>query len=88
MASIKDLKNDLNNSFGEVIDAVLVHQAVNQNEDKKESSQLIDDIIDSFDQLIVEINRKDVENRAKHLKEVNKTVEQKLSEFIDRLNKL
>jgi len=88
MASIRDLKNDLNNTYGEVIDAVLVHQQVNNKEDKAESEQLIDDIIDSFDHFISEINRKDVDRRAKHLKAVKSDIEEKLNAFIERLNKL
>ncbi len=88
MASIRDLKNDLNNTYGEVIDAVLVHQQVNNKEDKAESEQLIDDIIDSFDHFISEINRKDVDHRAKHLKAVKSDIEEKLNAFIERLNKL
>lgn len=88
MASIKDLKDDLNNTYGEVIDAVLVHQAVNNAEDQKDSNQLVDDIIESFDGFITEINRKDVENRSKHLTAVKNSIESKLNDFIERLNKL
>lgn len=88
MGSIKNLKKDLNNVYGEIIDAVMIHQETISPEDQTKSEALIDDIIASFDDLVEKINDKSVENRAAHLKSVQKEIENQSNTFIERLNNL
>ncbi|MFN2261934.1 MAG: hypothetical protein ABR595_07730 [Psychroflexus sp.] len=88
MGSIKNLKKDLNNVYGEIIDAVMIHQETMVPEDQTKSEALIDDIIDSFDNLVAKINDKSVENRASHLKSVQQEIEKESNAFIERLNNL
>lgn len=88
MGSIKNLKKDLNNVYGEIIDAVMIHQETISPEDQTKSEALIDDIIASFDDLVEKINDKSVENRAAHLKSVQKEIENQSNIFIERLNNL
>lgn len=88
MASVKNLKKDLNNTYGAIIDGALIHQASTPKEDHKKSEALIDDVIADFDVIIADINKKDVENRSKHLKTVNQKMEDNANAFIERLNAL
>lgn len=89
MASIKQLKKDLNNRFGEIIDGALINQAAdNAEEAGSKTEELVDDIIEEFDNLIEQINKRDVEDRAKHLKSVEASMEKKADEFVEKLNKL
>ncbi|MFO7703032.1 hypothetical protein [Psychroflexus maritimus] len=88
MASIKQLKRDLNNAIGEVIEGTMIHQMVNSKEDSSKTDELIDDSIAAFDELISKINNKEVENRKKHLKKVNQDIDQKLGDLVERLNSL
>lgn len=88
MASVKNLKKDLNNTYGAIIDGALIHQVSIPQKDHKQSEELIDDVIASFDKVISEINKTDVDNKSKHLKEVNQTVESDTNTFIERLNAL
>ncbi|MCH8535402.1 MAG: hypothetical protein LAT51_10070 [Flavobacteriaceae bacterium] len=88
MASIKQLKRDLNNAIGEVIEGTMIHQMVNSKEDASKTDELIDDSINAFDELIAKINKKDVEDRKKHLKEVNQEIDEKLGKLVERLNSL
>lgn len=88
MASIKQLKRDLNNAIGEVIEGTMIHQMVNSKEDSSKTDELIDDSIAAFDELISKINNKEVEDRKKHLKEVNQEIDKKLGDLVERLNSL
>jgi len=88
MASIKQLKRDLNNAIGEVIEGTMIHQMVNSKEGSSKTDELIDDSIAAFDELISKINNKEVEDRKKHLKEVNQEIDKKLGDLVERLNSL
>jgi acyl-CoA reductase-like NAD-dependent aldehyde dehydrogenase len=88
MASIKNLKKDLNYVIGDIIEAVYIWEAVNQKFDSKEAEAIIDEAIAVFDELTESINNKSVEDRAKHLKSVKADLETKAKELVDKINAL
>ena len=87
MASIKNLKQDLNNAIGEIIEGSMLQQIVGDEESNKKADELVDESIAFFDEMISEINKK-VDNRKEHLKQVNQKIDSKLEELVNRLNKL
>jgi uncharacterized coiled-coil DUF342 family protein len=87
MASIKNLKQDLNNAVGEIIEGSMLQQIVGDEESNKKADELVDESIAFFDEMISEINKK-VDNRKEHLKEVNQKIDSKLEELVNRLNNL
>lgn len=88
MASIKNLKKDINYVMGDIIEAVYIWESVNQKHNSKESSKIIDGAIAAFDELIAAVNKKDVEDRKSHLKGVKATLETQAKGLIDEINKL
>ena len=88
MASIRNLKRDINNVLGDVIEAVYIVEASKGTEPTKEGSAIIDKAIDTFDTLIAKVNDTSVPNRRAHLKEVRNSLEKKATELVDRINKL
>ncbi|XLS28228.1 hypothetical protein ACJD0Z_13575 [Flavobacteriaceae bacterium M23B6Z8] len=88
MASIKNLKKDINNVLGDIIDAVYVWEISTQNYNDKKGNAIIDEAIAVFDELIAKVNDKTVENRQKHLKQVNEELEEKSQALVAKLNKL
>lgn len=88
MASIKDLKKDINYVLGDIIEAVYFWEASNNKKSSKEGSALIDDAIAIFDDLIEKVNTKKVESRSKHLKAVRIELEEKATGLVEKLNKL
>lgn len=88
MANKKNLKRDLNYVIGEIIEAVYVYQIANPKEDVQKSEAIIDEAIAAFDAFIVKINDREVENRGKHLKQVNTEIEVKAKELVEKLNAL
>ena len=88
MASIRDLKKDINNVLGDIIEAVYIVEGSQQMEGSKEGSAIIDKAIDTFDALIAKVNQKDVADRKAHLKEVRASLEKEATDLVGRLNKM
>ncbi|OUS19203.1 hypothetical protein A9Q93_02635 [Nonlabens dokdonensis] len=87
MASIRDLKQDINFVLGDIIEAALITQTVNP-EKTEASEKIVDDSIDTFDELIARVNDRKVENRKAHIKAVRADLETKGRALIERVNAL
>ncbi|WP_445385502.1 hypothetical protein ACT6NV_01415 [Robiginitalea sp. IMCC44478] len=88
MASIRNLKKDINNVLGDVIEAVYIVESTNNMEGSKEGSAIIDKAIDTFDSLIAEVNSKEIENKKKHFNTVRATLEKEARSLVDQINKM
>lgn len=88
MASVRGLKKDINNVLGDLIDAVYIVEAANENEVSKEGEKIIDGAISTFDELIAKVNQRDVENRKVHLKNVREELESRAKALVEKVNKL
>lgn len=88
MASIRDLKKDINYVLGDIIEAVYVWEATSKKSNSKEGSSIIDSAIKVFDDLIVKVNKKGVDNKQSHFKKVRVELEEKATGLIEKLNKL
>ncbi|MGB6153200.1 MAG: hypothetical protein WBG48_14545 [Pricia sp.] len=88
MASVRELKKDINNVLGDIIEAVYITDAANNKQDSKDGVAIIDEAIAAFDGLIADVNKKDVDNRAKHLKGVRKDLEKKAGDLVEKVNQL
>ena len=88
MASVRDLKKDINYVLGDIIEAVYIIENSNQTEGSKEGSAIIDKAIETFDTLIAEVNQKDVADRKKHFKQVRASLQKEATDLVTRLNKM
>lgn len=88
MANIRDLKKDINYVLGDLIEAVYIVEASGGKSGSKEGSEIIEDAIDTFDDLIAKVNKKDVENRKKHLNKVRRELEEKAQALSEKINAL
>ena len=86
MASIKNLKKDINYVLGDVIEYALDVSAL-KNEPKK-GDAIIDEAIETFDALIQKVNASDVENKKAHYKAVNQELEDKAKRLVEKINSL
>lgn len=90
MASIKQLKKDINNIIGALIEEIYVWELINSKADFKKSEALIDEAITLFDRLIIKIHNKPTEGSSK--KHFNSIIEElntqslSISEKIEKLN--
>ena len=88
MASIRNLKKDVNFVFGDIIEAVYVWQLTNPEKDTTASEAIIDEAIVAFDESMAEINAKNIENKRVHFSNVKNSVEEKGRALIDKINSL
>jgi len=88
MASVRDLKKDINYVLGDIIEAVYIMEYANPKTDKKKSEGIIDEAIEIFDDLIAKVNDRKVDNKKAHLKSVSKELEDRGRALIEKLNKL
>jgi hypothetical protein len=88
MASIRNLKKDINFVMGDIIEAVYIHEMTTTGKPTEKSSALIDETITTFDALIAKLNDKKVENRRAHLKQLEKDLEASAIQLVEKVNAL
>ena len=84
MASIKNLKKDINYVLGDIIDECLTKLTA----DTKKTEAIVDEVIVTFDELIAKVNAKDVENKKAHFKAIEEELETRAGKLLDKVNKL
>ena len=88
MGNRRTLKRDINYVMGDIIEAAYLHQIANPKEDPAKSEAVVDEAIAEFDSLINKMNQKDVENKKQHLKGIQKELETKANQLVDKINAL
>ncbi|MAD11575.1 MAG: hypothetical protein CMC04_02480 [Flavobacteriaceae bacterium] len=83
MASIKQLKKDINNTIGSFIEDIYIWEITNPKADIKKSNILIDESLLLFDQLIKEINLFKIKKEKVHFK----SIKEQLNDGINKMNK-
>jgi hypothetical protein len=88
MASVKNLKKDINYVIGDIIEAVYLYEMTTTGRPTEATNGIIEEAIVTFDGLIKKVNDKKVENRKSHLKQVNKDLENAANQLVDKINSL
>ncbi|WP_370476770.1 hypothetical protein [Tamlana flava] len=88
MANVRDLKKDINYVLGDIIEAVYVWEYSNTDKDTKKSEAIIDEAIETFDELIAKVNAKNVENPKGHFNAIKDELEEKGKALIEKINNL
>lgn len=88
MASVRDLKKDLNFVLGDIIEAVYNWELSHPEKDNKGAEKIIDDAISTFDELTAKVNQKDVENKKAHFKAISQELETRGNALLGKLQKL
>jgi len=88
MANKRILKRDINYVMGDIIEAAYLHQIANPQEDPAKSEAIVEEAISEFDSLINKMNQKDVENKKQHFKGIQKDLETKANQLVDKINAL
>lgn len=83
MASIKDLKKDINYLVDEVIGICLLHQYTRDDESHNELEALINEMVDYRDELINKVNNPEVGDNKKELKSYYKAL---FDELLTKVN--
>ena len=88
MASVKNLKKDINFVLGDVIEECYTWELLNPSSDTKKSAAIIDEAIETFDGLIAKLNNKDVENKKAHFSSIQTDLIAAAEGLLAKVNKL
>lgn len=88
MASVKNLKKSINHTLGDIIGECYEWNALNPKEDSSRSEEIIDEAVTVFDELVVKLHAKDVENKKQHFKAIGVDLENKAKALVEKLNSL
>ena len=88
MASVKNLKKDINYVLGDVIEECFSWELLNPEADNKKSNAIVDEAIEMFDALIVKVHTKNVENKKSHFKSIQSDLESITNGLLTKINKL
>lgn len=88
MASVRNLKKDINFVLGDIIEAVYLWEMTTTGKPTEKTEALVDEAIAAFDSLIKKLNDKKVENKKEHYKNINKELEQTAGQLVEKINAL
>ncbi|PQJ23060.1 hypothetical protein [Tenacibaculum sp. SG-28] len=88
MASIKNLKKDINYTLGDIIEECYVWELLNPKEDTAKTEAIIDEAIQTFDALLDKVHVKNIDNKKTHFKAISLELESKAKELIKKVNSL
>tara|TARA_B110000967_G_C18375765_1_gene312818 strand:- start:113 stop:373 length:261 start_codon:yes stop_codon:yes gene_type:complete len=86
MSSIKNLKKDINYVLGDVIEYAL-DVSILKNAPVK-GDAIIDEAIETFDNLVSKVNDKKVEDKKAHFRAINQELEVKAKGLVEKINSL
>ena len=88
MASVKNLKKEINYVYGDILNIVYVWEMSTTGKPTEASDKLIDEVYETFDALMTKANVKDVENKKAHFKQIRKEYEAAANQFVAKINEL
>ncbi|RSK39210.1 hypothetical protein [Mangrovimonas spongiae] len=88
MANKRDLKKDINYVLGDIIESVYIWEYTNTDKNSKKGEAIIDEAIETFDDLMERVNKRGLDDAKAHFKAINNDLETKARSLVDKINKL
>ena len=88
MASIRKLKKDMNTVLSDIIEDCYVCQLNGDDKVSAKAEKIIDEAIETFDELIAKLHGKNVDNVKVHMREVRAALDKKSEELSIKISKL
>jgi biopolymer transport protein ExbB/TolQ len=89
MASVKNLKKDINYVLSDIIEECYVWQVLQDDTKKADKAEkIIDQAISTFDELIEKVNTKNVDNKKAHYNAISEDLEKQASALLSKIEKL
>ena len=88
MGSIKNFKKEINIVLSDIIEDCYVCQLNSDDKISAKAEKIIDETIAVFDDLVVKINQKGIENKKKHFQSIHSELKKKGSSLLLKLEKL
>jgi hypothetical protein len=87
MGTIRDLKKIINYDMSSVIEECYVWQLTNPD-DAEKAEKIIDNAIDTFDELIARVNEKKITDKKAHFKAIQSDLDKSVDKLMKKLVKL
>jgi len=88
MASIKNLKKDINYILGDIIEECYIWELENPKKETANTEAIISEVFLAFDSLLSRVSEKNVVNKKSHFKAISKDLETAAIALIAKVNKL
>ena len=88
MASKKLLKKNINYLFGDLIDECYLWMLVNPEKDAKQANEIIDEAVEFYDETMVRVSKRKVEDTKKYFAQLSADVEEKANALVGKINSL
>lgn len=88
MASVKNFKKEINNVLSDIIEECYICQLTNDDKISAKADDIITEAITTFDDLIVKIHDKNVDNKKKHYQSIRAELKTKSVKMLNKLEKL
>ena len=89
MASVKNLKKDINYVLSDIIEECYLWQMLQEDPKKADKAEkIIDEAILTFDELIEKVHKKEIENKKAHFMAINAELEKKATSLLSKIEKL
>ena len=88
MANVRNLKKDINFVLGDIIEAVYINELATGGKPTEQGEAIVTEAIAAFDDLMKDVNAKNVENKKSHFKQINQKLEETATQLIEKLNAL
>ena len=88
MASKRNLKKDINYVLGDIIEATYIAEIAKGGKPTEKTDIIVEEAIQTFDDLITKVNIRGVENKKAHFKQINQELETKAKGLIEKINSL
>jgi hypothetical protein len=88
MASVKNFKKEINNVLSDIIEECYICQLTKDDKTSAKVDKIIDEAIATFDDLIVKMNLKKIDNKKKHFQKMQNDLSSKATELLGKIEKL
>lgn len=89
MASVKNLKKEINYVLGDLVDIVYVWEITNGGKPTENTDEIVDSIYNTYDDLLSKINNsRKVEDKKAHFKGVRNDFEGFVNQTVEKINGL
>ena len=88
MASVKNLKKEINYVLGDLVNIVYIWEMTNGGKPSEGSDVLVDEIYENYDNFVSKIRDRKVENKKAHYKQIRAEYETVANQIVAKINEL
>uniref|UniRef100_UPI00404A1C4B hypothetical protein n=1 Tax=Flavobacterium sp. TaxID=239 RepID=UPI00404A1C4B len=88
MASVKNLKKEINYVLGDLVNIVYIWEMTNGGKPSETSDALVEEIYENYDNFVTKIRDKKVENKKAHFKQIRAEYENVANQIVAKINEL